>query len=66
MGENSEKLAFVPLKEEQPLQNFDTFKAYASLVERQLEDFIRDEGLTVKVITYQGPVSHRFLSIRKF
>jgi hypothetical protein len=49
MAENAQKLVFVPLEEEQPLQNFDIFKAYASLVERQLEEFILSEGLTVKV-----------------
>ncbi|GLC43381.1 hypothetical protein PLESTF_000427400 [Pleodorina starrii] len=50
MGENADKLAFVPLEQEQPLQNYDTFKAYASLVERQLEEFILSEGLTTKAV----------------
>ncbi|GIL43920.1 hypothetical protein Vafri_1502 [Volvox africanus] len=48
MGENAAKLAFVPFEEEQPLQNYDIFKSYASIVERQLEEFIHSEGLTVK------------------
>ncbi|EFJ43463.1 hypothetical protein VOLCADRAFT_106791 [Volvox carteri f. nagariensis] len=67
MGENAGKLEFVPLEEEQPLQNFDIFKLYATLVERQLEDFILSEGLTVKDVcdactTAQNAESHTHLA----
>ncbi|PNG99578.1 hypothetical protein TSOC_014640, partial [Tetrabaena socialis] len=48
MGERADTLDFVPLTEEQPLGNFEIFKQYTELVERQLEEFIRSEGLTVK------------------
>ncbi|KAG2449073.1 hypothetical protein HYH02_005822 [Chlamydomonas schloesseri] len=50
MSENAEKLEFVPLDGEQPLQNFDIFKNYTSMVEQQLEEFIQAEGLSVKAI----------------
>ncbi|KAG2495594.1 hypothetical protein HYH03_006194 [Edaphochlamys debaryana] len=48
MGENAGKLVYAPLDEEQPLSNYDIYKAYTQLIERQLEDFIASEGLTVK------------------
>ncbi|GFR39877.1 hypothetical protein Agub_g379 [Astrephomene gubernaculifera] len=48
MSEQTPLVQFVPLDEEQPLQNFDIFKQYTQLVERQLEEFIQSEGLTVK------------------
>lgn len=35
-------------------QNFDIFKQYTTLIEQQLEEFIRSEGLTVKVSGLQA------------
>lgn len=50
LSTNTSELEFKPIDEEQPLKNFDIFKQYTTLIEQQLEEFIRSEGLTVKSV----------------
>lgn len=50
MARRGPDLEFKPLEEEQPLRNHDIYKEYTHLVERQLQSFITEQGVSPQAV----------------
>eukprot|EP00899_Mesostigma_viride_P019051 jgi/Mesvir1/27147/Mv20815-RA.1 len=59
--DNNTKLKLVPLQDEQPHENYAVFKEYADLVEKKLEEFLAENGVTAQQL-YEDCSAHRELA----